>query len=127
MIPRMRTVGIVCCVIAVILVIAHAQSLFISDKERTKNMLHEQGLSPVAISIRDTNSTFTATVNSDPNCTVSGMTDATDDSWMLNRFNYDWYPRSEYSYSDPGMPKWPPHEVTVARVALEHPEVCDTN
>lgn len=84
-----------------------------------------EGLTPVSLSLRDVNSTYIATVNDVPDCTVSIMTDATDEGWMLAGFYDSWYPRGDkYTYRDPGVPHWPPGEVTVAQVAVEHPEIC---
>lgn len=123
---RIRNGAIVLGVAAAVLIVANKEDFF-DDRKRTENMLRDQGLMHVAVVTHDVNSTFTATVDNDPSCTVSGMTDATDGAWMLDRFEPDWYPRGEYTYDDPGMPKWPPLKVTVAQVALEHPQICGIN
>lgn len=120
--PRIRNVGIF-LVVALCLAFAFYRDTG-DDKQSMEQRLTKEGLTEITVSTDAPYDSFTATVANDPGCKVSGSEVANGDGLLLAGYDPSWYPKDPSR--DPGMPLWPPDNVSVAQVALEHPQICST-
>ena len=89
------------------------------EREGLERMLHDHGLTAIQTAKLDTqNPEFTAIVEDMPSCSVGGWQSYSSERWILNGYKGEWY--------GDRFDEWPPGDITVAQVARDHPEICNS-